>query len=294
MEIALAPLPYFWTKQATFEFYARIAETAVDRVYLGEIVCPRRQTLKVADWLAIATLLRDAGKTVVLSGYTLIESTSQIKWLRKLCDAGWPLEVNDLTMVALLEAANISDWTAGAQLNIYHGDTLRTFAAMGASRWVPHHELSREDLSHLVPLAHSLGMTTEITVWGPLALAHSSRCFTARRYGRPKDDCGFLCQQWPEGLLIETQEGDHFLRMNGVQTQSARWWSLLDRLDEVCALADAVRIVPNLNDTIAAIEAVAAWRDATPTPDAQWIDPQRCCNGYWFGKAGHEWIADHG
>lgn len=293
MEITLAPLPYFWNRQSTFAFYARIAETAVDRVYLGETVCARRQELKIADWLEIAAMLQHAGKQVVLAGYTLIESPSQIKWLRKLCASGLPLEANDLTMVSLLESEGITGWTAGPQLNIYHAATLSEFAAMGATRWIPHHELSRDDLKPLVAYARDHSLATEITIWGPLALAHSSRCFTARRYGRPKDDCGFLCQQWPEGLLIETREGARFLRMNGVQTQSAKWWSLLDRLAELADWADAVRIVPNLSDTELVIAAVAKWRENQYPPAPTWSGPERCCNGYWFGKAGYEWVSTH-
>lgn len=292
MEITLAPLPYFWSRQATFEFYARIAESAVDRVYLGETVCPRRQELKIADWLAVAEMLREAGKTVILSTYTLIESPSQIKWLRKLSESGWPIEANDLTTVSLLEEAGVVGWTAGPQLNVYHATTLREYAAMGATRWIPHHELSRDDIKRLVPHAQALSLACEVTVWGPLALAHSSRCFTARRYGRPKDDCGFLCQQWPEGLLIETREGAQFLRMNGVQTQSAKWWSLLDRLEELSSWANAVRIIPNLNDTEGVIAAVAAWREHREPPAPTWVAPERCCNGYWFGRAGYEWVSE--
>ncbi|MDP1952626.1 MAG: U32 family peptidase, partial [Betaproteobacteria bacterium] len=103
MKLALGPVLYYWTREAVQAFYAGIADSAVDIVYLGEVVCSRRHNLRLDDWLGLARELAASGKQVVLSSQALIESESDLKTLRRIAaNSEFTVEANEMGAVRLL------------------------------------------------------------------------------------------------------------------------------------------------------------------------------------------------
>lgn len=293
MKLSLGPLLYYWSREDTLAFYEQAAAWPVDIVYLGETVCSKRHLLRLPDWLELAEKLTAAGKEVVLASQTLIESESDLKALRKLItDGRFSVEANEWGAVRLLAEAK-HPFVAGPTLNAYNPDTLAMLAEIGATRWVPPVEMPRQMIQQmLAALPEVTHLETELFGYGRLPLAFSARCFTARHYNLQKDDCQFRCLDHPDGLVLASREGEDFLAINGIQTQSAKVMSLAHRFDELTdAGIDVLRLSPQARNMQRVVDIFHALADGDiqPAQAPAQLDrfmPAAPCDGYWLGEAG--------
>ena len=253
-------------------------------VYLGEVVCSRRHELALEDWIAIGRGLERAGKEIVLSAQALTESEGDLKVLRRVAANGeFRVEANDWGAVRLL--AGSERWVAGPHLNVYNPATLALLSGLGARRWVAPFEAARSVATGV--LKHRpAGMQVELFAHGRIPLAHSARCFTARRFNLQKEPCEYRCLDFPDGMALDTRDGQPFLAVNGVQTQSAKTYCLLGELAEIRAAGfHLVRISPQASGTV---EVLQSWRRALDGEPAVPERPGEFTNGFWRGHAGIE------
>jgi collagenase-like PrtC family protease len=136
-------------------------------------------------------------------------------------------------------------------------------------------------------------MQTEVFAFGKLPLAFSARCFTARHYDLNKDDCQFRCLEHPQGLLVNTREGQPFLTVNGIQTMSAQTLNLLAQIPALARMGvEAIRLSPqdrHMETILAAFFAACHGKTPEHAALAAAADEAGFCDGYWFGRPGIEW-----
>lgn len=294
MKLTLGPIPYYWGVKETVWFYEVIAYTEIEEIYLGEAVCSKRQ-ISLERLMEIARMLEGAGKRVILSTLALAITEEEMAFTEGLCDLPYAIEVNQMGVIALCEERGRS-FVAGPYLGIYNPPSLAFLHALGARRIVLLPELSGEVLR----AGLSIPVEREVLGYGPLTVALSGRCYTARALEVSKSRCALVCGDYPEGMPLETLDGMPLYRLNGTEILSAPYHCVIEHLD---GLRDAgvthLRILPQREGTpevidlfsrvltgrMDGVEAVGHLRALAPAP---------LCNGWFFGKPGFQYVGTQG
>ena len=248
MKLSLGPVLFYWSRSKLLDFYAEMAAQPLDIIYLGETVCSKRRALSLDDWIGLARELRECTRAeLVLSGLALVEAASELSSLRRLCDNGELLvEANDMGAVQML-AERGQPFVAGPALNLYNAHALVELLECGLQRWVSPVECSGRLLQDCLQQLDVLQIPrpeVELFAYGHMPLAYSARCFTARAENRPKDDCQFCCQNYPEGIPLLSQEAQPLFTLNGIQTMSAEVSNLLADYQSVATSGVDATITP--------------------------------------------------
>lgn len=288
MEIALGPLLFHWSPDRISAFYDTIAaEPAIDRVYLGEVVCGKRSPLTEHALAGAAERLTDAGKIVVWSGLALPATIRDRKAIAALTRISDLIEINDVS--ALLDREG--PFVAGPLLNAYNEGAVEELARLGCVRLCPNVELSLEAIGEIA--ARRPGLEIELFAFGRLPLALSGRCYHARSHGLHKDACQFVCDQDPDGMTLRTLEGEPFLAVNGVQTLSHGVQLVDCPASELRAAGvTALRLSPHSGDMAGVARAFRAYADDVLTIGELAEDVQTAApggvfvGGYLHGQAG--------
>jgi len=295
MRLTLGPVLFNWPVDQWSDFYARIADEAdVDRVVIGEVVCSKRLPFYDGRIAEAIERLQRGGKDVALASLGLVTLVRERKRLLELANTGLPVEVNDLTM--LRHVGDGVAFTIGPLVNVYNEGTLEFLVGQGATSVCLPPELSFASIKTLAATGARIGTEIEIWAFGRIPLALSGRCYHARLAGLVKDSCQFVCDADPDGLPVETLDGQPFLAINGVQTLSERWANLAGDLTQLSeAGVGALRLSPQTCDMVEVARLFRAADDAVISPDealtalAALTPDSRFSNGFVFGQTGAEW-----
>jgi len=294
LKIAMGPVPYLWSGEKWRDFYYRIAESGhVDAVTLGEVVCSKRDHFIRPFLDDVIERLEQSGKSVAIGSLALVTQEREVAATRRLAQGQLTVEANDLSALRLLAGR---PHHVGPFVNVYNGATAKLLARKGATRICIGPELPASSIAQIISGAPEIDY--EIIAFGRLPLAISARCAHARAKGRDKDHCQFVCGDEPDGLDVDTLDGQAFLTINGVQTMSRHCQVLLAELPKLAEIGIThLRLSPQDCDMVAVAAIYAEFRDGVFGAEEGLAKLRTVysaapyANGFIHGDAGMSWVA---
>ncbi|MGV8840893.1 MAG: ubiquinone anaerobic biosynthesis protein UbiV [Bauldia sp.] len=295
--LTLGPVPFNWSPTDWRDFYFRIAdESAIDDVYVGEVICSKRSLFFEDLYPAVLQRLTAAGKSVILSTLAMVFLSGDRATMAQVCtDREALIEANDVSALFHLRGR---PHHVGPFVNVYNERTLDVLAKAGARNFCLPAEVPADVIRRVCERAASTGTTIEVQSFGRMSLALSARCYHARAHGRTRDGCQFVCGREQDGMVINTLDGAPFLVVNGNQVQSFTWLTLLGEIGALkragvtrfrlapqsCDMVQVARIFRRVVDgELAEDEGFADLLAAVPGADF--------ANGFYHGRPGHSWTS---
>lgn len=289
--LTMGPCLFNWKIEDWKEFYFKIAQTDIDEVYLGEVVCHRRDHFFKESLLEVAEELRRCGKKVIFSTISLVLGQPELLRAQEIVQQNPDslVEVND---ISLLFAVAGRPFVVGPTINTYNEDTLAFFENLGAVRTCLPYELAGHTIEKI---ANKATKDIEVLVFGRTPLAISARCYHARLHKKPKIDCEYVCNKDYNGKTVTTLRNEDFLAINGTQTMSHTYCNLILQLKDLQKMGvNAFRISPHFLEIENMIKTFKDVLEDRLEPESAFTQilrylpsGERCSNGFYFGEAGH-------
>ncbi len=299
VKVAVGPVLFGWPERRMHAFYREMAAMPeVDILYLGEVVCAKRNISGADGLLDLAAELAGSGKEIVLSTLAMPTTRAELQDIRTLvagaASMGLTIEANDMAAVAIA-AESGTGFVAGPHLNIYNRGTLSELVRLGAGRAVLPLEMPLHSIADVIA---DVPVEVEYFAHGKLPLTFSARCYAARAEGLSKRNCQHVCFLHADGIRMRTLEGDGFATINGIQVMSERPFTVLNHVDALRGAGVRVmRLSPQAEHMHDVVEQFRAVIDAAVPAEnalkilAQGRSPEDVfCNGYYFGRQGRLWV----
>jgi collagenase-like PrtC family protease len=191
-------------------------EAPVDEVYLGEVVCSKREPFFEPYYEEVMDRLIAAGKKINISSLAMITLPREREQLHELAEGDHEVEANDIAAVQLLKG---KPFIIGPYITVLNEGALRYLMGQGAKRIVFASELSGKAMTALA--AACPDSETEAQIFGRQPLAIAMRCYSSRAAGRDKDHCRLACAMDEDGLVVQTLDKQDIWAISGTQTLSA-------------------------------------------------------------------------
>ena len=293
-KLTLGPLFYHWPAEKMRDFYFRIAdESPVDCVYLGEVVCSKREPFFEPYRDQVIERLTKAGKQIILSSLAMMTLPRELEALGEMAKQGHLIEANDVAAVQTLKG---KPFVVGPFINVLNEGAMDALVAESAMRIVFASELNGKSLAVLA--AHAPAVEKEVQVFGRQPLAVSMRCYHARAHGRDKDHCRYACGEDPDGMEAQTIVGQPLLTVNGTQTLSHGYVVLLDEMRKMAGQGIThFRLAPQDMDMIRVAQLYRDFLDGRIEGDSvrnklkvlkENLSP---INGFYYGREGLSFVA---
>ena len=294
LALTLGPVLFLWDEARWRDFYFRIADEAdVDTVVIGETVCSKREHFHARSVSEVAERLTTAGKTVRLASLALVTASRERKSVQRLAEQqSFEIEIGELSALPRLQGRSFA---VGPMVNVYNAPTAQVLARMGARTICLPPELPLVSLERIC--AQTPGVDIEVFAFGKVPLAISARCAHARFRGLTKDTCQFICGEGPDGVAVDTLDGQRFLALNGVQTVSGTCHVALDDIEQLRAAGVlGLRLSPQTCDMVAVAQIYRAVAERKLDAQAgrrrlsEVYPAAAFSNGFLHGRPGRELI----
>ena len=290
MELTLGPALFNWKKEEFLRFYQSVADSPVDTVYIGEVICTKRRGLSVRDIEEIADALSKKGKKVILSTPAIVAGREELDYIEAILALPYPVEANDMSVLNLAEGKEV---VAGPHIEVYNHVAVEFLMCCGVKRITFPVELPAETVRDCIEKTSIFG---EIVAHGKLPLAFSWRCYTLRAEGLKRKDCRNQCSQWPEGMEIKTLNGERVFNINGTSILSAKPLSLVELICQIRAMGiKALRIYPHHSHTPHTLRIYKDAIEGNLSPEEAMAElrdlygGEEFVNGWFFGGAGKDY-----